>query len=177
MKSNGVGGWPVDLRARATRGLGRPSLDARSERSNRPSSCQARGQIRVGWSRQVPFLLAERARSECARSTRAVEDHSAPIPKERTSKFGGSIWTLGRRRAEAFWNSLGHSLATVVPWSVPTFFPRMPAGPCHSGESTRSALGHLKGEMNSDNLRSWARSRRHPFGGVIYRGGKRILRR
>jgi hypothetical protein len=30
--------------------------------------------------RLVVLLLTERARSECARSTRAVEDHSAPIP-------------------------------------------------------------------------------------------------
>ena len=31
----------------------------------------------------VVLLLAERARSECARSTRAVEDQSTPIPKAR----------------------------------------------------------------------------------------------
>jgi len=37
----------------------------------------------------VPSLLAERARSEGARSTRAVEDQSDPIPEERTSELGG----------------------------------------------------------------------------------------
>ncbi len=42
----------------------------------------------------MPFLLAERARSEGARSMRAVEDHSAPIPKERTSKLGGSMYIV-----------------------------------------------------------------------------------
>ena len=29
---------------------------------------------------------------------------------------------------EAFWNSLGHDLAIVVPWSVPAFLLRMPGG-------------------------------------------------
>ncbi len=31
---------------------------------------------------------------------------------------------LGLRRAETFWNSRSHGLATVVPWSVPAFCPR-----------------------------------------------------
>ncbi len=36
----------------------------------------------------------------------------------------------GLCREEAFWNSLGHGLATVVPWSVPAFLPgKVPAGP------------------------------------------------
>ena len=45
----------------------------------------------------VVLLLAERAPSEGPRSTRAVEDQSAPIPKERTSKLGGIICNHVRR--------------------------------------------------------------------------------
>src|SRR5439155_14270377 len=33
-----------------------------------------------------------------------------------------------RSEAEAFWNSRGHGLTTVVPWSVPAFLLRTPGG-------------------------------------------------
>ena len=68
----------------------------------------------------MPFLLAERARSECARSTRAVkgslghsskksleeekgavEDQSAPIRGRRTGKLGRIIYGLLMRRRVA----------------------------------------------------------------------------
>jgi hypothetical protein len=110
--------------ARATRTLGRCSLDARSGRPNRPPSCD--GEVgnneKTGMgSDHVPFLLAEQRKGcslmiFCARATRgrglpslglmarlgvpvggrvrrlrAVEDQSAPIPGEKTSKLGGSI--------------------------------------------------------------------------------------
>ncbi len=42
-----------------------------------------RGAPRTGGSGQVPFLLAERARSECARSMRAVKGSLGRSPKER----------------------------------------------------------------------------------------------
>ena len=38
------------------------------------------------------FVLAERAASEGPRWTRAMEDHSAPIPEEIMSKLG---WIIG----------------------------------------------------------------------------------
>jgi len=42
-------------------------------------------------------VLAQRAASEGPRWTRAVEDQSAPIPEEITSKLGGIICNLVRR--------------------------------------------------------------------------------
>jgi hypothetical protein len=44
-------------------------------------SCLAEGAVKGGGSGQVPFLLAERARSECARSMRAVK-----------GSLGHSLW-------------------------------------------------------------------------------------
>ena len=41
----------------------------------------------------MPFLLAERAREECARSMRAVKGSLGHSPKERTEKWQGSHWT------------------------------------------------------------------------------------
>jgi hypothetical protein len=57
--------------ARATRGRGKPSL-----------GLMARLGVPVGGR---------------VRKLRAVEDQSAPIPKERTSELGGSICSLVRR--------------------------------------------------------------------------------
>jgi len=42
-------------------------------------------------------VLAQRAASEGPHWMRAMEDHSAPIPEERTSKLGGIIRSLIRR--------------------------------------------------------------------------------
>jgi hypothetical protein len=39
-------------------------------------------------------VLAQRAASEGPRWTRAVEDQSAPIPRERTSKLGGNMYIV-----------------------------------------------------------------------------------
>jgi hypothetical protein len=50
-------------------------------------------------------VLAQRAASEGPRWTRAVEDPSAPIPEEITSKLGGIIYNLARR---AQWDQHGH---------------------------------------------------------------------
>ena len=43
-------------------------------------------------SGQVPFLLAERARSECARSTAAVGPARVPFHAIEASKLGGVIY-------------------------------------------------------------------------------------
>ena len=45
----------------------------------------------------VLLLLAERARSECARSTRAIEDRPAHPLKRKVSKLGGSTTSLDAR--------------------------------------------------------------------------------
>jgi hypothetical protein len=42
----------------------------------------------------VVLLLAERARSEGARSTRAMDDQSASIPEEMRSELGGRILSV-----------------------------------------------------------------------------------
>jgi hypothetical protein len=47
-------------------------------------------------------VLAQRAASEGPRWTRAVEDQSAPIPKERTSKLGGVIYIVRRAQLGSF---------------------------------------------------------------------------
>jgi len=44
------------------------------------------------------------------RKLRAVEDQSAPITKERTSKLGRINWIEGARSMRAVKGSLGHSL-------------------------------------------------------------------
>ena len=93
------------------------------------------------------------------RKLRAVEDHSASIPKEGTSKLGGSLWKLGRRRVETFWNLRGHGLATVIPGSVPVFLP----GSASADTSLlRSCSQNTKASL-------WR--------GVISRGERGILRR
>jgi len=108
--------------ARATRGLRRPSLDARSGRSisphplereraslegafisfdarNRGSTrlpCGERGErTRKGerGTARPSFLLAEAARSECAPSMRAVKDSLAAPLKATWRKFEGPRWT------------------------------------------------------------------------------------
>ena len=45
----------------------------------------------------VVLLLAERARSECARSTRAIEDRPAHPLKREASELGGSTISLDAR--------------------------------------------------------------------------------
>jgi hypothetical protein len=45
-----------------------------------------------GKDTHVGPVLPERARWECARWTRAVEDQSAPIPREIARKLGGIIY-------------------------------------------------------------------------------------
>ena len=47
----------------------------------------------------VVLLLAERARSECARSTRAIEDQPGHPLKRETSKLGGSMDIVGRAQS------------------------------------------------------------------------------
>ena len=60
-------GWSLMIFcARATRGRGLPSL-----------GLMARLGVPVGWR---------------VRRLRAVEDHSAPIPEERTSELGGNMY-------------------------------------------------------------------------------------
>ena len=54
-----------------------------------------RGLRRMGRERPVSFLLAERTRCSCARSMRAVEDQSAPIPEEITSEIGRRMYVRG----------------------------------------------------------------------------------
>jgi hypothetical protein len=44
-------------------------------------------------------MLAQRAVADSPRWTRAVEDQSAPIPREKTSELGGSIHIV--RRAQS----------------------------------------------------------------------------
>ena len=57
-----------------------------------------------------PPVLAQRARSEGARWTRAVEDQSASIPEAITSELGGCICILARRRSG--FNSI-HQFSTI----------------------------------------------------------------
>jgi hypothetical protein len=55
-------------------------------------------------------VLAQRAVEDSPRWTRAVEDHSAPIPEELTSKLGWSICNLVRRAQ----SKVPHTLARLV---------------------------------------------------------------
>ena len=55
-------------------------------------------------------MLAQRAASEGPRWTRAVEDHSAPIPEEITSELGGIIEKHEEGSMRGVKGSLGHSL-------------------------------------------------------------------
>ena len=55
-------------------------------------------------------MLAQRAASEGPRWTRAVEDHSAPIPEEITSELGGIIEKHEEGSMRAVKGSLGHFL-------------------------------------------------------------------
>ena len=75
-KTTGRGeeGSPLVSCARATRGLRRPSLDARSGRPSRPPSGEVNEQAwkSENGAARPSFLLAESARSECAHSMRAV---------------------------------------------------------------------------------------------------------
>ena len=52
-----------------------------------------------GWGRPSPGVRARLGVpvGGRVRKLRAVEDHSAPIPKERTSELGGIIYNLIRR--------------------------------------------------------------------------------
>ena len=62
------------------------------------SSCST--EPKKGWSLYDLSMLAQRAASEGARWTRAVEDQSAPIPEEITSKLGGIIFIVPTRTIE-----------------------------------------------------------------------------
>jgi hypothetical protein len=46
-------------------------------------------------------MLAQRAVEDSPRWTRAVEDHSAPIPEKRTSKLGGSMYMVRCAQSKA----------------------------------------------------------------------------
>jgi len=101
------------------RGTARPSfLLAEAARSKCAPSMRA-----VKDSLAAPLRAKWQNRSEGPRSTRAVEDQSAPIPEERTSEPGGIICNLVRRpyvdqhacpskRGKA--SKLGRSIAWLV---------------------------------------------------------------
>ena len=55
-------------------------------------------------------MLAQRAASEGPRWTRAVEDQSAPIPKEVTSELGGNMYIV---RCAQTKGTSGHPLSGV----------------------------------------------------------------
>jgi|CXWL01.1.fsa_nt_gi hypothetical protein len=70
------------------------SSDARSEGQFGHSLLRERykrGRARTGDPLRVVSVLAQRAASEGPRWTRAVDDHSAPIPEEVASKHGRII--------------------------------------------------------------------------------------
>jgi hypothetical protein len=105
--------------ARATRTLGRCSLDTRSGRPNRPPSCERRCEcgrsVRGGQTRWSP-VLAQRAVLEDPRWTRAVGAHLARLQGRRLDTLTMKQWSLDARSDGQPWPLPEESHRGGSPW-------------------------------------------------------------